>query len=192
MSVGDLVERAYYVATGRVPPDAVREILDRPGWLPAGGAVLDFGGGDGRLAAALVDARDCVITVADVSVEALARVPAHPRLRAVRLEGPRLPFADASFDLILAHYVLHHVHDLPVVLAELRRVLRPGGLLVAVELDPRGFVTRVFALLARLRRTHVDFSGPEALATRLAAVSLDVETIPLDPSHYLLVGRRPA
>ena len=43
-------------------------------------------------------------------------------------DGARLPFADATFDMIESDAVLEHVPDPAVVIGELRRVLRPGGL----------------------------------------------------------------
>jgi SAM-dependent methyltransferase len=42
-----------------------------------------------------------------------------------------LPFADASFDVVVAMWMLYHVPDLHAALAQVRRVLRPGGLFVA-------------------------------------------------------------
>jgi ubiquinone/menaquinone biosynthesis C-methylase UbiE len=42
-----------------------------------------------------------------------------------------LPFDDDSFDLVLANYMLYHVPDLDQAIAELRRVLCPGGTLLA-------------------------------------------------------------
>ena len=42
-------------------------------------------------------------------------------------DAERLPFADASFDLVLGHAVLHHIPDLPRAMAEFERVLAPGG-----------------------------------------------------------------
>lgn len=45
----------------------------------------------------------------------------------------RLPFADASFNVIFARAVLHHISDLPAACYEFCRVLRPGGLFVAVR-----------------------------------------------------------
>jgi ubiquinone/menaquinone biosynthesis C-methylase UbiE len=44
-------------------------------------------------------------------------------------DAERLPFDDASFDLVFGHAVLHHVPDLGRALAEFERVLRPGGTL---------------------------------------------------------------
>ena len=44
-------------------------------------------------------------------------------------DAERLPFEDASFDLVFGHAVLHHLPDLDAALAEFRRVLRPGGTL---------------------------------------------------------------
>jgi ubiquinone/menaquinone biosynthesis C-methylase UbiE len=45
-------------------------------------------------------------------------------------DAERLPFGDASFDLVLGHAVLHHLPDLVQAFSEFRRVLRPGGLIV--------------------------------------------------------------
>jgi ubiquinone/menaquinone biosynthesis C-methylase UbiE len=42
-------------------------------------------------------------------------------------DAERLPFADASFDLVLGHAILHHIPDLPRAFAEFERVLAPGG-----------------------------------------------------------------
>jgi len=45
-------------------------------------------------------------------------------------DAERLPFADASFDLVLGHAVLHHIPDLRRAFAEFERVLAPGGTVV--------------------------------------------------------------
>lgn len=42
-------------------------------------------------------------------------------------DGERLPFDDATFDLVVGHAVLHHIPDVPAALREVLRVLRPGG-----------------------------------------------------------------
>ena len=47
--------------------------------------------------------------------------------------GTALPFADGSFDAVVMVYVLHHLADVSGTLADVRRVLRPGGKLIAFE-----------------------------------------------------------
>lgn len=42
-------------------------------------------------------------------------------------DGERLPYDEASFDLVVGHAVLHHIPDVPAALREVLRVLRPGG-----------------------------------------------------------------
>ncbi len=49
------------------------------------------------------------------------------QVRAARADAEALPFADASFDLVLGHAVLHHLPNLRRAFAEFHRVLRPGG-----------------------------------------------------------------
>lgn len=64
---------------------------------------------------------------------------AHGRgLATLRGDATRLPIADASLDLVISFDVLEHLHDDTAAVAEVRRVLRPGGTyLVAVPADPR-------------------------------------------------------
>ncbi|HWW60742.1 MAG TPA: class I SAM-dependent methyltransferase [Thermoanaerobaculia bacterium] len=62
---------------------------------------------------------------------ALRGVPAdHITLR--RADAERLPFADASFDLVYSWGVLHHTPDTPAAFGEVLRVLRPGGRVMAM------------------------------------------------------------
>ena len=68
-----------------------------------------------------------------------------------RLE--RLPFADGVFDVVVAADVLEHVPDLPAAVAELARVLAPGGSLVfdTINRTPWSWFTAVFGLERVLR-----------------------------------------
>jgi 2-polyprenyl-3-methyl-5-hydroxy-6-metoxy-1,4-benzoquinol methylase len=115
---------------------------DRLGLRP-GMRVLDLGAGFGRHAfetarrGATVVAADLahdelMATRATFSAMALAgEIPGGVSCSVARLDGTRLPFLDASFDRIIASEVLEHVPDDLSVLAELSRVLRPGGRLAA-------------------------------------------------------------
>ena len=94
-----------------------------------GERILDFGCGAG----ALVDAglaRALPICGADVFY---AGAEAGPRGGAIHeIHGGVLPFADASFGLVVNNQVMEHVEDLDSVLREIHRVLSPGGLVLSV------------------------------------------------------------
>ena len=64
---------------------------------------------------------------------------AHQRgLATLRADATRLPLTDASLDLVVAFDLLEHLHDDDAAVAEVHRVLKPGGTyLVAVPADPR-------------------------------------------------------
>lgn len=67
----------------------------------------------------------------DVSAERVRHARHHgPALVA---SGLQLPFADQSLDLIYIQHVLHHIGDVRLALAEVKRCLRPGGTLFLVE-----------------------------------------------------------
>ena len=102
----------------------------------AGRRILDAGCGSGPLFAALRD-RGAIVTGFDKSagmVElARRRLGDDADLQVADLGGP-LPFPDGRFDDVIASLVLHYLEDWGPALAELRRVLKPGGrVLVSVE-----------------------------------------------------------
>jgi SAM-dependent methyltransferase len=116
----------------------VNAYYERPAMLAlagdvAGRRVLDAGCGSGPLSAALRD-RGAVVTGIDASAGMLAlarrRLGDDVALHVVDLSD-RLPFADGAFDDVVASLVLHYLEDWGPTLAELRRVLRPGGRLIA-------------------------------------------------------------
>ena len=97
-------------------------------------------------------------TCSDISPGMLETLQANAERLGLEVEtraadAERLPFADASFDLVLGHAVLHHIPDLPRALAEFQRVLAPGGTLLfagrALALR-RPLATRAQALRAAL------------------------------------------
>jgi len=99
----------------------------------AGRRILDAGCGSGPLAAALRD-RGAIVTGVDSSAGMLElarrRLGDDANLHLADLGRP-LPFPDAAFDDVVASLVLHYLEDWAAPLAELRRVLRPGGRLIA-------------------------------------------------------------
>jgi ubiquinone/menaquinone biosynthesis C-methylase UbiE len=103
--------------------------------LPIGRA-LDAACGTGRHAAYLHD-RGCTVTGVDQSLEMLA--VARNKLPEVHFEQgdiEQLAFADGSFDLVVIALALCHLADPTAAVAELARVLRPGGTLVIADPHP--------------------------------------------------------
>jgi ubiquinone/menaquinone biosynthesis C-methylase UbiE len=97
---------------------------------------LEIGSGTGYftlnlLRAGLIGAATC----SDISAGMLETLQANAKrlgleVDTVAADAERLPFADASFELVFGHAVLHHIPDLPRAFAEFERVLAPGGTLL--------------------------------------------------------------
>ena len=93
-------------------------------------SVLEVGCGQGELARRVGDEPGVRMVAVDQSarmVELARRLGVDARVA----DAQALPFGDGEFDCALAHFVLFHLPDLDLGLAELARVLRPGGRLVA-------------------------------------------------------------
>jgi arsenite methyltransferase len=129
---------------------ATREILA----LQPGEQVLDVGSGPGFLAAEMAqevgpDGRVAGVDPSD-SMLALAR----QRTAEAEFQpggALELPFADASFDVVVSTQVLEYVEDVASALSEARRVLRPGGRLLVLDTDWDSIVWRT-ADPERMRR----------------------------------------
>lgn len=118
---------------------------------PQGAQVLDLGAGTGDLAREFRAAGAASVVGADFAAEMLqrARGKLGPHTADwLQADALRLPFADAAFDVVASAFVLRNLVDLPAGFAEMLRVLRPGGRLVALDIthppdDLRGRVLRV-------------------------------------------------
>jgi demethylmenaquinone methyltransferase/2-methoxy-6-polyprenyl-1,4-benzoquinol methylase len=127
-----------------------------------GQRVLDVATGTGLVAFELAD-RGADVTGLDQSEDMLAvaraRLAALPalgdRVRLVRGEAERLPFADAEFDALTFTYLLRYVDDRAATMRELARVVRPGGRIGMVE-----FGVPHAAALRALWRVHTRVGLP--------------------------------
>jgi ubiquinone/menaquinone biosynthesis C-methylase UbiE len=95
---------------------------------------LDVGTGTGALAHALAPrVREVVALEIDPAMAERARADAPANVEVVVGDGERLPFEDFSFDLAATLRTLHHTPRPELLIAELARVVEPGGLLLIVD-----------------------------------------------------------
>lgn len=143
-------------------------------YVPPGGELLDVGGGTGALASRLAGALHAQVAVLDPTPEMLAYVPDHPALHATLGAAESMPYADDAFDAVLVSDAFHHFHDQDRAVSEIVRVVRPGGGVLMLELDPSGWM-RALVLAERLLGEPASFFEPAHLCTFLAARGLGGE-----------------
>jgi len=101
--------------------------------LRPGDEILSVGCGPALIESGLVEHGFSVVGL-DVAREAIAGAP--DTLRTVVAPAEKLPFADAAFDVVLFIVSLQFVENYRQALTEARRVLRPGGRMIAMLLNP--------------------------------------------------------
>jgi demethylmenaquinone methyltransferase/2-methoxy-6-polyprenyl-1,4-benzoquinol methylase len=129
----------------------------RRGGLKPGLDVLDVACGTGAVTRAILQVLAGSGSVVGVDPSAGMLAQARSNVPAEFREGQAeaLPFPDASFDLLTMGYALRHVEDLHKAFTEYRRVLRPGGRVLLLEITrPRGRLS-----LALARFYFRDFLG---------------------------------
>jgi ubiquinone/menaquinone biosynthesis C-methylase UbiE len=138
--------------------------------LAPGETILDVGCGSGSLTFALAEHADLArIDAVDFSPTFVAAAQARntdPRVSIAEGDATALTFADRTFDRALALLVLHFVPEAGKAIAEMRRVVRPGGVVAATVWDHYGgmpgmrMVADVLAVLSepgRQLRNHYVF-----------------------------------
>jgi demethylmenaquinone methyltransferase / 2-methoxy-6-polyprenyl-1,4-benzoquinol methylase len=120
--------------------------------------VLDVATGTAAVAIELVRRTGCSVVGLDQSPEMLAAgrecvdaAGLEDRIQLVEGSAERLPFPDAAFDALTFTYLLRYVEDPAATLAELARVVRPGGTIAALEFGlPRGVWRPLWELYVRV------------------------------------------
>lgn len=151
--------------------------------LPPAREALDVGCGDGRLT---VELRAHSLTVADVSLVALKRARKRlPDATVVLLEaGRRLPFEPETFDVVLMADTIHEVQDVAQLVADVKRVLAPGGTLaVTAPAHGRGTGLRV------ARRGFEPGFDPRGPALRFFTRRSLGDLLDLAGFHSIAIGR---
>jgi SAM-dependent methyltransferase len=154
--------------------------------IPHGGSVLEVGCGTGLLWSGgwTRGGRDFSLTLSDLAAGMVAETlpvvrVTIPAVAGLAADAQTLPFADETFDVVIANQMLYHVPDPALALFEIARVLRRGGVLMASTVGP-GHLRELFRIEAsvfgptRVLRHHEVFgaqNGRELLAPFFDAVA---------------------
>lgn len=139
-SAGQAAERSNSV---------VEEIFKK--WLSAhaqGPKILDSGCGDGSITADL--AKRFKATGVDISEENLKKARTRG-FRTVKQDlGKKMPVKDNSFDTVISNQVIEHVYDTDFYLADIYRILKPGGILLITTPNAASLTDRLRVLIGKL------------------------------------------
>jgi len=157
--------------------------------VPPAARILEVGCGPGQLSIRLARSHGFAVTGLDLDPAMIERAVANargssgddgPRPRFIVGDVAALPFADASFDVVISTFSMHHWADRTTGLSEIARVLRPGGRVLIWDLKQgripfHAHVHRPTEEIEDLPLRHVSatdwrWPGPFALAQRIEAV----------------------
>ncbi len=165
--------------------------------LQPGERVLELGCGTGSMWQNVRLPQDCQLTLTDLSegmLDAAKSNTSHLSAEYAVCDAMDLPFADHSFDVLIANMMLYHVPDIARALDEVRRVLKPGGRFYTATFGEHGVTEAVLDMLGLPCTANHRFTlqnGASQLAPYFAQVetvcrddALDV-TVPEDLIAYL-------
>ncbi len=155
----------------------------------AGERILDVGAGKGSVAHRVLEASKGAEVYAvdsnEKKVEAIRR--SFPTVNSSVAGAESLPFPDSYFDKAYTTMALHHFADLGKALGELARVLKPGGSLVILEVDPGSARGLLFRFFGRMMGEHMNLMTEEQLAASLGNLKeLKVDRSARVGSGYLI------
>lgn len=187
-----------YVLLNRWNPRNLEIIRD---WVrPApGDRILDVGCGRGHVVNAL---RELGVEAEGIDLNPqAAEVALVPHVQT--MSATALDFADGSFDAVVSFHAIEHIPDVDTALAEMARVVRPGGLVLLVyPAEPiRGLYAIPTAIILHrnplmARSVHIHRLHPKKVAAKAAAVGLSAIRHKFrpwpSPEHATLCQKAPA
>ena len=132
--------------------------------LRPGSKVLDAACGTGNLAV-LAAKRGCITSGLDIASNLIAQARERARKESFTIEftegdAEAMPYPDATFDAVVSMYGVMFAPRPERVVSELRRVVKPGGLIALANWAPDGFIGKMFSIFARHLPPPAGFPSP--------------------------------
>ena len=133
-------------------------------YLQPGTKVLDAACGTGNLAV-LAARRGCITHGVDIASNLVAQARERAQQESLAIEftegdAEAMPYPDASFDAVVSMFGVMFAPRPERIVSELRRVLKPGGLIALANWTPDGFIGKMFAVFARHLPPPAGFPSP--------------------------------
>jgi ubiquinone/menaquinone biosynthesis C-methylase UbiE len=153
-----------------------------------GQTYLDLGCGNGAAPIHLAQTYGLVVTGIDVDPEQIALAQTQsanlPNVRFLTIDGTQLPFADVEFDIVATNKVMHHIGNWLDAVAEMIRVLKPGGYLIFADIVVPPWLARAGQYLLKDRLSFPTVATVDEL---LARENLSYKYRRQSLAHYELV-----
>lgn len=182
---------------GPPPEAAIRGFLDRLGIEP-GHTVMDLGTGTGLLIPFVFARGPAEVIAADLSARMLAKVEAKyaglfgGRLRLLHTDVHNLAAADRSVDVVICNGAFPHFYDKALALAQIFRVLRPGGILAVNHFIGREAVNAIHAESANAHIREDLLEPVNSLALRIGEAGFLVREAVDNEMEYCLIAEKPS
>ncbi|MDA4125504.1 MAG: class I SAM-dependent methyltransferase [Thaumarchaeota archaeon] len=161
-----------------------------------GDRILDVGAGKGQVARQIMAASE--------GLEVFALEPDEKRVATMKRESPQLksyagasekmPFEDSFFDKAYTTMALHHFTNLNAALLESARVLKNGGLLLILDVEPSRGSGRLLRFFENtILRNHLEFLGLEEIGQRIVATGrFEISGSSRGPFGYIVLCTKKA
>ena len=159
----------------QAPPVASEKRSDWEAFLgflapSSGERILDVGAGDCKIAGRVLEAcKGAEVYAIDPNEKKIAAAKrGRPDVRSSVGVAESIPFPDSHFGKAYSTLALHHFADLDRALAEIGRVLRPGGSYIVLEVEPRSLSGRLFRFFGRLMGEKMQIMTEDQFLARVA------------------------